>query len=199
MSVFTPGAVRKPLTEEENQLLLARHRGGEKCLGELLLGNYRLAVSIASDYARSGQLNDLTHEALLAIAKAASRYDPERGPFTRYVCRAMRNRLSDWVKRERREQVDPSLDLEAQEGPACSGFEEKICAEIAVEQLREGIEDILKDPLEREVFSLSHGLIDGEQRDRQEVAGICGIPTLQVQKKLGIATRKVRRHYGFEA
>ena len=69
------------LTKEEEKTLSSKIKQGDKAAREkLIASNYRLAVSIAKKYYRTGiNFDDLLQESFIGLVKAVDRFDHTRG------------------------------------------------------------------------------------------------------------------------
>lgn len=83
LRAYTAQANRHPMLDPAEEQALARawtERQDRKAFDRLVRSHMRLAVKIASKYARSGlPMGDLISEANIGLVKAVQRFDPDRG------------------------------------------------------------------------------------------------------------------------
>ena len=101
---ITSKAMKAEMLEQDVELELARNwhqRGCEKSLHRLVNAYMRLAVCMASKYAKYGiDTNELIQEAGIGLMKAAEKFDPEREVrFSTYATWWIKASIQDFVLR----------------------------------------------------------------------------------------------------
>ena len=101
---ITSKAMKAEMLEQDVELELARNwhqKGCEKSLHRLVNAYMRLAVSMASKYAKYGiDTNELIQEAGIGLMKAAEKFDPEREVrFSTYATWWIKASIQDFVLR----------------------------------------------------------------------------------------------------
>lgn len=101
---ITSKAMKAEMLEQDVELELARNwhqKGCEKSLHRLVNAYMRLAISMASKYAKYGiDTNELIQEAGIGLMKAAEKFDPEREVrFSTYATWWIKASIQDFVLR----------------------------------------------------------------------------------------------------
>jgi len=197
------GALRKPLNATQNAELVRRLNNGEDVMEEIILGNYRLLISIAKKYVGDNDIEDLIQEAVLVTMKAAREFDPRKGVFSTFLYACVRNQLvAIIVPRIRMNLIEKMGGGDDWERTVHTKdpyrLEHIEMADHVVQLLKEEIDVLVPDRTEKLVFMLFHGLTDGKHYSQQEIAAIVGLSRLYVRDILERTTREVRLAYGEE-
>jgi len=194
-AMYSIGARRRPMTAKESQACVIRYRSGdEAALEELIVGNYRLIITIAGTFRCDIPFEDLVQEGAMKMMVIAKRFDPNRGEFGSFAAASIRNHLRRLLRRENRHHELVAANLPDE--PMTD--EETEATHAAVETARETARDILPMGIDYQVYALSHGLNDGVKRTQLEVAGIVGMTPGQVRQRLAHSTEMIRRNSGEE-
>ena len=87
---YTKAIKENPLLSREEEITLSRKakKGNLRARQRLIESNYRLAISMAKKYHRTGiDFEDLLQESSSGLIRAVDKFDPERGnKFSTYAC-----------------------------------------------------------------------------------------------------------------
>lgn len=188
----------EPLDQGKNLTLIKRYKRGEDVMEELIMGNYRLLITAAKSFFATIDPDDAMQEAVLAMIKAVDTYDEEKGAFSTFVYRCVRNRLISYKSLQDKRVAGDRVAAEEvrRSGRKDSGRLDAVNkATESVVWLRDNLNTILPDGMERLIFSVRHGLYDGVARTKAEVATIAGIEYSELIKRLDDIEGRVRDAY----
>ena len=89
LKAFFKAVGKTPLLTREQEIELSKRieKGDDSARDEMIRANVRLAISIAKNYSKNGNLEDLIQESSMGLIKAVDRFDWRRGfKFSTYAC-----------------------------------------------------------------------------------------------------------------
>jgi RNA polymerase sigma-70 factor (ECF subfamily) len=183
----------RPDVDDDALLLLRAAAGDWDCIGTLYDRHRDSALAVATSVlADPVDAEDVVHDVFMDLPRMARTYDPGRGRPEQWLCRSVRNRAIDHVRRRSRRQsrIAPTLDgpeslLALVPSRAASPVEEVEAAEFL---------DLVGRLDARYAHLVRLAFVDGWSHSA--IANLTGIPLGTVKTRLRNSMRQIREMLG---
>lgn len=193
------------LNHEEQRELIIKIKSGDQNAKEILaLANQRLVVKIAKEFGSPKDPNfmDLIQEGNCGLMNAIEGFQQELGnKFSTYAYPAIRNAMIASLSGEKKQlSLDAPIKTDEDAGSLHCFVGDKKAVPPGLSTYKSLIREAIDDALSqfgskaRDVILLSFGLVDGQVRDRKEVAKILGIKKKDVDWLKEFVLRRLKKH-----
>ena len=200
------GSFPKPLTREEEQLLLERSAKGDlDARNTLIERNLRLVAHIMKKYyAQAADQEDLISIGTIGLIKGITTFDPSKGArLATYAARCVENEILMYFRSQKKSGQDVSLSDYIETGADGAPLElmevvgqeedllEKITTKELSRQVCKAVDRVLTQQ-EKQVILLRYGLGNNRPHRQREVAAMTGISRSYVSRIEKKALEKLR-------
>lgn len=201
-------AFRKPLTKEEEALILTKVRSGDSAARSTLVeANMRLVAHISKKYsAPTRNSEDLISMGTIGLIKACNSFDYEKSNrFATYAARCIENEILMMLRREKKCSREISIyepigtdkegnEINLMDVIMCNHVStiEQMIEDFQLQNLESCIEDSLS-PKEKQIIHMRYGIPDKEPMTQKQVAEIMGISRSYISRIEKRALKKLAR------
>ena len=180
----------KPLSKEDEDLLVEKAQNGDKIAREKLINhNMRLVAHVCKKYNGSAEADDLLSVGSLGLIKGIDSYKQDKGSqLSTYVSRCIENEILMLLRANKKNKICVSIeepigvDKDGQEMSLYDIVPQKeeqdpdfiVERKVLIEEIAKFMKKSLNDR-EYNIICLRYGLTDGIERTQQEVANMLKI------------------------
>jgi len=200
-------ALPPPLSQEEENYLLAKLSSGDSAIKSILIErNLRLVVYIARKFENTGiGIEDLVSVGTIGLIKAVNTFDPDkRIKLATYASRCIENEILMYLRRNNKIRTEVSfdeplnIDWDGNEllRSDVMGTDDDIiykCIEDEVDRKMLGIALKKLSDREKKIMELRFGLNGGSEKTQKEVADMLGISQSYISRLEKRIIRRLRR------
>jgi RNA polymerase sporulation-specific sigma factor len=189
LHVTTKGSFPKPLTAEEEKVLLKKKEQGDKeARDKLIVHNLRLVAHIAKKYyGCSKEQEDLISIGTVGLIKGVNTFSSDKNiKLATYASRCIENEILMYIRKNGAQRCEISIDEplnvdwdgnELLLSDILGNEEDGVSFELEMREEREAVRRAVAHlaPRERELIELRYGLSGGNELTQKEVADLLGI------------------------